>query len=49
MFGVGDSWLEIRVIIKILINLATQEPLTTLKGDEAKKKKKNVEKKNQNG
>jgi hypothetical protein len=35
MFGVGGFWLEIRVIIKISTQLATQEPLTNFHGDEA--------------
>ena len=39
MFDVGDLWLETRVVIKILTNLATKEPLTNFHGDEAKKKK----------
>ena len=37
MFGVGDFWLETRVIIKISTILATQETLTDFHGDEAKK------------
>ena len=42
MFGVGDFWLETRVIIKISTILATQETLTDFHGDEAKKKKKRI-------
>ena len=38
MFGVGDFSLETRVIIKICPILDTQEPLTELQEDEAKKK-----------
>ena len=38
MFDVGDLWLETRVVIKILTNLATKEPLTNFHGDETKKK-----------
>ena len=37
MFGVGDFWLETRVIIKISTILATQETLTDFHWDEAKK------------
>ena len=37
MFDVGDLWLETRVVIKILTNLATKEPLTNFHGDETKK------------
>ena len=40
MFDVGDLWLETRVVIKILTNLATKEPLTNFHGDETKKNRK---------
>jgi hypothetical protein len=37
MFGVGDFWLEIRVIIKILIQPCYPRTFDNFIGDEAKK------------
>jgi hypothetical protein len=46
IFGVGDFWLEIRVIIKNFLDI--QEPLTDFHRNKAKRKNEN-EKKVQNG